>query len=300
MTRIAVLSDIHGNLPALEAVVADMAQFNVDQVVVNGDVINWGPFNREVMEFVLERRWTVTRGNNEYYLLDYDTGRQLESWKAFTMPPWLHEQVEQYVPIIAGWPDTVQLRYRDAPPIRVFHGYPDNPWDAPHPLTSIETAREKFASVQENYIISAHSHLWLDVQFDRWRVFNSGTVGCPLDGTPGGTYLLLDGDRDGWTPTFRRVTYDVSRVIAEFERQNFVGRIGKLGKLIIKEFETDKLWLYPFKLWQRSAYPDQVVNDIDVTDEMIDEFMAFDPEDYSPPQYKRANWRPLPVNMAGN
>ena len=61
MTRIAVLSDIHGNLPALEAAAADMQQFDVDQVVVNGDVINWGPFNREVMEIVRERRWRIVR-----------------------------------------------------------------------------------------------------------------------------------------------------------------------------------------------------------------------------------------------
>ena len=47
MTQLAILSDIHGNLPALEAVLADLAQFKVDQVVVAGDVINWGPFSAQ-------------------------------------------------------------------------------------------------------------------------------------------------------------------------------------------------------------------------------------------------------------
>jgi Icc-related predicted phosphoesterase len=53
MTRLAILADIHGNLPALEAVLADLAQFPVDHVVVAGDVINWGPHSAEVMAQVL-------------------------------------------------------------------------------------------------------------------------------------------------------------------------------------------------------------------------------------------------------
>ncbi len=71
MTRLAILSDIHGNLPALEAVMADMAQFVVDHVIVAGDSINWGPFSREVVETVLLNNWAAVRGNNELYLLDY-------------------------------------------------------------------------------------------------------------------------------------------------------------------------------------------------------------------------------------
>ena len=75
MTRIAVLADIHGNLPALNAVIDDMARFAVDHVVVAGDSVNWGPFSREVLEIIAARKWAVIRGNNAYYALDYATGR---------------------------------------------------------------------------------------------------------------------------------------------------------------------------------------------------------------------------------
>lgn len=295
MTRIAVLSDIHGNLPALQAVMHDMTQFDVDQVVVAGDIINWGPFNREVMEIVLERRWTVIRGNNEYYMLDYATPRQPDSWRGYTMPPWLHEHVKPYESIIAGWPDTIQLRYRDAPPIRVFHGYPDYPWDTVHPLTPLETVCERFAQVQERYIITAHSHLWLDDDYDRWRIFNSGTVGAPLDGTEGATYMILDGNASGWKCRFRRVSYDVAPILQEFERQDFIGRIGNTGRLVIKEFQTGRLWLYPFKMWQRERFNGLFIHDADITDDMIEEYMSVDHEQYMPPQYRRSNWRPMPV-----
>ena len=89
MTRLAVLADIHGNLPALEAVSMDMAQFEVDHVVVAGDSVNVGPFSREVLKLVSERNWATIRGNNAFYVLDYQTPRMPEHWSAFTLPPWL-------------------------------------------------------------------------------------------------------------------------------------------------------------------------------------------------------------------
>jgi predicted phosphodiesterase len=71
MTRLAVLSDIHGVWPALESVLEDMSQFQVDRVVVAGDLINVGPFSRQVVACAVENDWVVVRGNNEIYLLDY-------------------------------------------------------------------------------------------------------------------------------------------------------------------------------------------------------------------------------------
>ena len=75
MTTLAILADIHGNMPALEAVIQDLRQVAVDHVVVAGDCINWGPFSQEVVERIAREAWAVIRGNNEFYLLDYQTGR---------------------------------------------------------------------------------------------------------------------------------------------------------------------------------------------------------------------------------
>src|SRR5690242_4951955 len=95
MTRLAILSDIHGNLPALEAVIQDLDQFQVDHVIVAGDVINWGPFSAQVVERVVREGWAVIRGNNEFYLLDYNTPRAPRLWQSDDWPllPWLHAQL---------------------------------------------------------------------------------------------------------------------------------------------------------------------------------------------------------------
>ena len=70
MTMLAILADIHGNLPALEAVLEDLAHFKVDHVVVAGAMVNWGPFSAQVMDRVTSEGWAVIRGNNEFYWSD--------------------------------------------------------------------------------------------------------------------------------------------------------------------------------------------------------------------------------------
>ncbi len=292
MTRLAVISDIHGNLPALEAVLTDLRQFTVDHVIVAGDVINWGSFNREVLERVLNAGWAVLRGNNELYLLDYETPRAPETWSAFTMPPWLHAQVADYLPELSSWPDTLQLRFRDAPAVRLWHGLPDNPFKTIHPLMPAETAENLLASVQENTYISGHSHLMLDKYFGRHHVLNSGTVGCPLDGFHGATYLLLEGDWDGWRGTYRRIPCDFSACLTEFERQGFVEQVGPMGRLVMEEFVVSRLRLYPFKIWLAQQFPGQFMRDHDLDPALVDRFMALSEDEmeaYMPAEYRRAH-----------
>lgn len=282
MTRLAVLSDIHGNLPALEAVIADMQPFQVDHVVLPGDIVNWGPFNREVMELVTAQRWSMIRGNNEYYLLDYLSPRAPEHWKEFTLPPWLHDQLKDWFYFIAGLPDELQLRFHDAPPVRVVHGYPGNPWEAIFPDTPDDRVREMLCGVKEATVIAAHSHIIMDRVVDGWHILNAGSVGAPLDGIRSASYMILDGDSNGWRATLRRVEFDYERIYAEFERQNFVERVGVTGKLIIEEFKTARLRVQPCQIWCRETYPGE-----ELTFARAEEFLqTVDPNPYMLPVYR--------------
>jgi predicted phosphodiesterase len=109
MTRIALLADIHGNLPALEHVIADMRRFAPDHVVVAGDMVNWGPFSAEVMQIIHDNRWTMVRGNNEYYCINAKPPRRPDAWAAYTMLEWLHDQLHDWHLFIAGLPDDLGL-----------------------------------------------------------------------------------------------------------------------------------------------------------------------------------------------
>lgn len=265
MTQIAVLADIHGNLPALEAIWEDLNQFDIDHVVIAGDVINWGPFSLEVLEFLDERReyCSVIRGNHEFYLLDYDSLRAPPAWRyvtgqRLTGPRWIHHLIgDTWRRRIAGWPDTLSLRFADAPPVRVLHGAPGNPWQGFYADTPLEIIEKAFATVEETTIISAHTHLPLDRRAGRWHIVTPGSAGNPTDGIPDASYMLLQSEHDGWRATHRRVPFDRSRVIEELERQRSIAEHGDFGRFIIEEFRTARPWVGPYMLWRRTHHPDE-------------------------------------------
>ena len=260
MTKVAVLADIHGNLPALECVLADLAQFPVDQVVVAGDVINWGPFSAAVAARVLAEGWAVIRGNNEFYLLDHDTPRAPAPWRdpvAFPLLPWLTRQLAGPLHCrIACWPDTISLRPPDAPPLRVVHGSPRSPWEPIFPEATDAELAVLLDGVAETTIIAAHTHIPLDRRVGPWHLLNPGSVGVPILGEQVASYLLLDGDADGWRATFRRVPFDPTPIYAEFARQGFVAECGIIGELVVEEFRTSDLQIVPFHRWRAATCPD--------------------------------------------
>ncbi|MBI4551574.1 MAG: metallophosphoesterase family protein [Candidatus Latescibacteria bacterium] len=263
MTRLAVLADIHGNLPALDAVLQDMAPFRVETVVVAGDVINWGPFSAPVVERVVRNGWGVIRGNNEFYLLDYNTPRAPAEWAdraKFALLPWLHRNLNgRWRSAIAAWPDTLSLRFPDAPPLRIVHGSPRSPWESMYPILSDEEIEVFMTDVEEATVIAGHTHLPMDRRVGRWRILNPGSVGVPVDGRSGASYLLLEGTDEGWRPAFRRVHYDVAPLFREFERQGFLDECGVIGHLVLEEFRTARLQVHPFVRWRQAHYPNEPV-----------------------------------------
>ena len=199
MIRLAVLADIHGNLPALQAVMADMARFDIDRVAVAGDSVNWGPFSRQVLEIATRLGWALIRGNNELYALDYHTGRAPAHWSSFTLPPFLRDQLgDAWVGRLAMLPDTLQLRFRDAPPLRVLHGIPGDHWQAITPATPATQVSDWLAGIGEGAVIAAHSHIAMTRHVAGWQIFNPGSVGVPLDGELSASYMILAGDECGW------------------------------------------------------------------------------------------------------
>ena len=258
MTRLAVLSDIHGNLPALEAVMADMVAFRPDAVVVAGDVVNWGPFSCECVEIVQREGWAVIRGNNEYYLLDHDTPREPAAWLDRTQWPmlaWLKEQLNDYHARIAMWPDELSLCFPDGPPIRVVHGVSNNPWKGLYAAHDSTISAPLLAGIAEPIVIAGHTHLAMNHTVDQWQVLNPGTVGVPLSGTGAAQYMLLDAAGDAWNPIFRSVDYDQTPVFKAFEAQHFVQRCGPIGHAVVKEFETSRMQLTPLLMWREAMCP---------------------------------------------
>jgi predicted phosphodiesterase len=284
MTKIAILSDLHGNLPALEAVTADLKQFNVDHVIVPGDVISFGPFSRQVAECVLKNGWSVIRGNNEFFLIDYKTSRAPEEWNdtlQFAPTAWLDTQFDAKLRTIIGcWPDALNLRFRDAPPIQVFHGTPQSPWEPIYWTMKDDEIEKSLIGTEAEFVICGHTHLPMDRQVGKWQIFNPGSVGVPLDGIFSASYMILEGNDNGWTPTFRRVPFDYEPIFEEFEKSGYNRQSGPIGKLVVEIYKQARP-LMGFLRWHQKLKPGSPL-----TNKLVDEFLATaNWWDYSHPAY---------------
>lgn len=287
MTRLAILSDIHGNLPALEAVITDLAGQGVEQVIVAGDLINWGPFSAQVVERVHEAGWAIIRGNHELVLLDHGTPHEPAAWAdraAFPIPHWLQRQLSPAQRLaIALWPDTLVVRPPDAPPLRIVHGSPRDHVEAIYPGISAAELAPMLTGVEEETIIAGHTHLPMNRQIGRWHVLNPGSVGMMIDGTHDARYLILDGDARGWRGEPRRVPYDKAPLFAEFARLGFIEECGLIGELVVEEFRTARLRIAPFLRWHATTCP---TAPFDAT--ILARFRTVDPEAYMPSAHRLA------------
>ena len=149
--------------------------------------------------------------------------------------------------------------------------------------TPEDRLQEMLAGVDESLMIAAHTHLALDRVTGRRRILNPGTVGAPLDGHTGASYLILESDDGSWRPTFRRIAYDNSSLYEAFDRSGFVDRCGATALLIIAEFRTSRPLVYPFNRWKRAHYGDEPE-----TIAMAEEFLRLDVAamwPYMPPEY---------------
>lgn len=287
MTRLAILADIHANLPALEAVIADMQPFNVDHVIVAGDVINWGPFSLEVVERITSLGWAIIRGNHEYYFLDYDTARAPDLWKTFDTPRWLNGVLgNQWKNRIAAWPEAISLRYPDTPLVRVVHASPRDIREGIYDITPDDEVAAALQGVEESYVIFGHTHLRMNRQVGRWRLLNPGSVGAPLDTQLGASYMILDGDANGWHPTFRRVAFDTTPVFEAFEQRKIIEHLGSTGRLLIEEYKTARPQIFPFNEWCRLCTPDEP-RTVALAERFIHEVEDIDP--YLPAAYRLEN-----------
>lgn len=287
MTRLVVVADIHGNMAALEAVVADMAQFDYDGVVVAGDSVNWGPSSAEVFDFITAQGWPAIRGNNELYALDFDTPRAPDKWSHYALPPFLIQQLgPDRLHRIAAMPDEISLRFRDAASLRIMHGLPNNPWSAVIPTTPDDEVQHLFAPITETTIISGHSHIALDRHVDRWHIINPGSVGVPLDGDCTASYMLIEGDFGGWRVIEqRRIPFDHDALFAAFAAVDYEKHTGFTGRLVIEEFRRGRLVLYPFWGWRDTHYPAAPI-----TDAMVDEYLQSDIRAVTPEPYRSLNY----------
>ncbi|MGZ4291098.1 MAG: metallophosphoesterase family protein [Gaiellaceae bacterium] len=226
--RVAVISDIHGNLPALEAVLAEIDGEGVDEMWCLGDVVGYGPWPNECCELVRERAAVSLCGNHDLAVLGALDVREFTGdaaaaarWTAGVLREGPREWLASLAP--SGRRGAAEL----------FHASPRDPvWEY---VLSEQAALAGLLVTEAPLVLVGHSHVPLALGWDgeeltgglapggtseafgtqRWLV-NPGSVGQPRDGDARAAWLLLDDGRG----TFRRVQYEVARTQKEIRDRN--------------------------------------------------------------------------------
>jgi len=248
--RIAVLSDIHGNLPALEAVAADLDRLSPDLVFVAGDFQNRGPNPREVTSFVYQSGWTILRGNHEDYVIwQSQNFRTDDSADYYNWLParWTAELTRDSMEWVKGLPIATRLAGPNERSIIIAHGSPRSNDEGFFPTTPQTKATEMIGDNPPALLCVGHSHLPLVRWINSTLLVNVGSVGFPFDGDRRASYGILNLGHDRWEVDIRRVEYAMERVVEEFDRVNFYQGAGPLSHLIRRELESARPHLTPFE-----------------------------------------------------
>jgi len=219
--RVAALYDIHGNFPALEAVLDEVATANVDAIVVGGDVVP-GPMPRECFDRLasLGLPTHFIHGNGESAALEVFAGRVPEKVPEAFRPvvQWSAEQVpDEYRQAIVRWPSTLRLQLDGLGEVFFCHATARNDTELVTRLSPDEWFREVFAGVESSVAVCGHTHMQFDRTVDRLRVVNAGSVGMPF-GEPGAHWLLL-----GPNVQLRRTAYDLEAAATRLRESAFPG-----------------------------------------------------------------------------
>jgi putative phosphoesterase len=243
--RLAVLADVHGNLPALDVVLEDAEQHEVDSVIVAGDLTGGAQDVRVIQRLRSLDSWMI-RGNREEYLLDFD-GHTGKHW-AF-LHCLYHRLDSDTLDFIATLPDQRVFAVNGAESIRVVHGSLQNSRDMLLPEHDSHT-RQLFEQagllspsynpprqviptldgIDENVLICGHTHIPWVREHEGKRALNPGSVGLPINGDPRAQYAVLSWQGGHWQAEHRALPYDVDKARAAFQENGLLEKGGGFAR----------------------------------------------------------------------
>lgn len=211
--RVAALYDIHGNLPALEAVLDEVRRANVDRLVIGGDVLP-GPMPRETLDRVLglDMPTQFIHGNGDRVVHAQMTGGDIgevpEPYRDGIR--WTAQQLNiDHQRALAGWPPTCRVEVDGIGDVLFCHATPRNDREIFTRLTPDDRLVPIFDAVHAAAVVCGHTHMQFDRTIGRTRVVNAGSVGMPFARPAGAHWLLLGPDVQ-----LRHTVYDFEQAAA--------------------------------------------------------------------------------------
>ena len=239
--HLAVLSDIHGNLPALEAVLQDLQSWDISGIIVAGDFIG-GPQPIETIRRLRSLDAWMIRGNSDDNLLRYGNGLAPQAWYSshqFALLRWAHRHIDKDAfEFLQSLPQQRVVHMPGTEAIRVVHGSPRNPYESIFPDREPITLDVALAQVDEPVFVCGHTHSPWTVKRHGRLALNPGAVCGPLNGYVGAQYALLTWQDSHWQVDHRAVDYDLEQIRVAFRESGLLDEGGALARSFLRSIET--------------------------------------------------------------
>jgi predicted phosphodiesterase len=240
--KIAVLSDIHGNFPALQAVVRDIDEWQPDQVIVNGDIVNRGPCSHTCLDYLLARRavdgWQLLKGNHEEFLL-FCAGPDFQldgpDFEVNRFAYWSYQQLNGRVSELAMLPDEYTWYAPDGSEFRATHASTRSSREGLYEEQSDAALGRRIGRTPAVFV-TGHTHQAFIRRLPDTLVVNAGSAGAPFDLDWRPSYGRFTwSPEQGWQAAIQRVEYDRQLIEKDYVRSGFLREAGPLAQLMLLE-----------------------------------------------------------------
>ena len=219
--RVAVVSDIHANLTALDAVIGDIRTATPDLIVHGGDLMAGGPRPAEVIDRIREMNWPGVYGNTDeglwapHRVSEMLQAPHLQRIRDLSLTYTLPATLEAIGDGRLAWLRTLPLRWSDHD-LTVVHAVPDDAWGIVPATASDEDMERVYAVLGSTRVLYGHIHTPFVRRLATFTLVNTGAVSQSFDGDPRAAYALVDDDR----VEIRRVEYDIEKEVRLLLRSN--------------------------------------------------------------------------------
>ncbi len=246
--KIAVLSDIHGNLPALQAVLDDLEDFKPDEFIFAGDFTR-GPHPDEVIGCLRERNAHMILGNDDRNLLGYLNGEMPDEWRSRKQMGSFRWTARRLSPenlrFLQSLPEQRSIVYTGAGSIRVVHGSPEDPVEPIRPDLDMALLDRYLEQIPETVLVCGHTHRQWSTRRNGKLGLNPGAVASTRIG-PYAQYARLAWQETGWSVEGRTTPYDVAALRTTFVESGLLEEGGPLARGFLLAMETGRDYMMQF------------------------------------------------------
>jgi putative phosphoesterase len=278
--RIAVIADIHGILPAMDAMLDEISKEKIEGIIVAGDMIS-GPNSVEVVNKLRQHNCWMIRGNQENYILRLASGIAPDwqyNCKQWNSVRWTYENMDcETLSFLQSLPEQRVVEFPEKDAIRVVHGSPENISELIYPDRDVSKLDKALEQVSESVVIFGHSHeAWMMKRNGKLAI-NPGSLGMSFFGEQHGTYAILSWENGRWNTEIRKLFYDFSLLRKAYIETGLLEKGEAFARCSLISMETGVNYLpsmieYAYQKAEKAGHGDLPFVPDEIWDEATREF----------------------------